>query len=113
MVKAKFYGGGDASLHMTLTGHAGAGAKGEDLVCAAVSALAQTLDQAVQRLYYQRMLCRCPRIELQEGSAEIIAVPKAQYRSEVAMVFWTVQNGISELAKSFPENVKLEEALRF
>ena len=29
------------------------------------------------------------------------------------MVFWTVQNGIAELAASFPGNVTLEEALRF
>lgn len=113
MIRGKFYSGADASCHMVLSGHAGAGPKGSDLVCAAVSALAQTLEQAVQRLYFQQMLRRCPKIELGEGSAEIIAVPKAQYRQEVAMVFWTVQNGISELAASFPENVRLEETMRF
>ena len=112
MIQAKFYSGADGSFHMTLSGHAGAGPKGQDLVCAAVSALAQTLEQAVQRLYFQSMLRRCPMIELGEGSARIAAVPKERYSREVAMVFWTVQNGIAELAESFPENVTLEEAMR-
>ena len=83
------------------------------LVCAAASALAETLAQAVERLYYQGMLRRCPRVELYEGNAEIIALPKARFRKETAMVFWTVQNGIAELASGFPGNVKLEEAMRF
>ena len=80
--------------------------------CAGVSTLAQTLAQAVERLYYQGMLRRCPRVELCEGNAEIIAQPKQAFRTEAAMVFWTVQNGIAALAESFPENVMLEEAMR-
>ena len=113
MIQAKFFCGGDGSLHMRLSGHAGAGPKGQDLVCAGVSALAETLGRAVERLYEQRILRRCPKVELAEGSAEIIAVPKAWFRRETAMVFWTVQNGIAELAASFPGNVQLEEAMRF
>lgn len=113
MIQAKFYCGGDGSLHMQAVGHAGAGPKGQDLVCAGVSTLAETLAQAVERLYFQGMLRRCPKVELYEGNAEIIAVPKERLHREVAMVFWTVQNGIAELAASFPGNVSLEEALRF
>ena len=81
-------------------------------MCAGVSALTETLARAVERLYFQGMLRRCPKVELYEGNAEIIAVPKGPFRKEVAMVFWTVQNGIAELAASFPGNVKLEEAMR-
>ena len=113
MILAKFYCSGDGSLHMQALGHAGAGPKGQDLVCAGVSTLAETLARAVERMYYQGMLRRCPRVELYEGNAEIIAQPKARFRKEVAMVFWTVQNGIAELAAGFPGNVKLEEAMRF
>lgn len=112
MIQAKFYTGADGSLHMAAQGHAGAAPKGQDLVCAAASALAETLAQAVERLYYQGMLRRCPRVELCEGNAEIIAQPKQAFRTEAAMVFWTVQNGIAALAESFPENVMLEEAMR-
>ena len=113
MILAKFYCGGDGSLHMQALGHAGAGPRGQDLVCAGVSTLAETLAQAVERLYHQGMLRRCPRVELYEGNAEIIAQPKARFRKETAMVFWTVQNGIAELASGFPGNVKLEETMRF
>lgn len=112
MVEAKFYRGGEGSLHMVLCGHAGAGPKGQDLVCAGVSALACTLGRAVERLYEQGMLRRVPRVELYEGGAEVIAVPKRRFCREGAMVFWTVQNGIAELAQSFPENVGLTETLR-
>lgn len=113
MILSRFYAAADGSLHMKTSGHAGAAPKGQDLVCAGVSTLAQTLARAVERLYYQGMLRRCPRVELYEGNAEIIAQPKPGYRSEAAMVFWTVQNGIAELAAGFPGNVKLEEAMRF
>ena len=112
MVQAKFYRGGEGSLHMVLSGHAGAGPKGQDLVCAGVSALACTLGKAVERLYEQGMLRRVPKVELYAGGAEIIAVPKPTFSREGAMVFWTVQNGIAELAEGFPGNVKLTEALR-
>ena len=112
MILSKFYTAADGSLHMKTAGHAGAAPKGQDLVCAGVSTLAQTLAQAVEWLYYQGMLRRCPRVELCEGNAEIIAQPKQAFRTEAAMVFWTVQNGIAALAESFPENVMLEEAMR-
>ena len=71
--------------------------------------LGDLIAQAVERLYYQGMLRRCPRVELYEGNAEIIAQPKPDFRAEAAMVFWTVQNGMAALAESFPENVMLEE----
>ena len=79
---------------------------------AAASGLACTLGSTVERLYEQGMLRRVPKVELYEGSAEIIAVPKERFQKEVILVFWTVQTGIAELAASFPGNVRMEEALR-
>lgn len=112
MIAARFYCGADGSLHLTMHGHAGAGVKGQDLVCAGVSALACTLGSAVERMYEQRMLARCPRVELSDGSAEIIAVPKERFFRDCAMVFWAVQVGIGALAESFPANVCVEEVMR-
>ena len=112
MILAKFYAAADGSLHMKAAGHAAAAPKGEDLVCAGASTLAEALARAVERLYYQGMLRRCPRVELEEGRAEIIAQPKARFYKETAMVFWTVQNGMAALAAGFPGNVQLEETLR-
>lgn len=112
MILAKFYAAADGSLHMKASGHAGAAPKGQDLVCAGVSTLAEALALAVERLYHQGMLRRCPKVELYEGNAEIIAQPKPTFRTEAAMVFWTVENGMAALAESFPENVTLEEVMR-
>lgn len=112
MITAKFYCPRDGSVHMRMEGHAGAGVKGEDLVCAGASMLACTLGAAVERMYEQSMLRRCPRVELAEGCAEIIAVPKPRLFQEVLMVFWTIQSGIAALAGSFPGNVTLEETMR-
>lgn len=112
MIQAKFYCGGDGSVHLWMAGHAGAGAKGEDLVCAGASALACTLGAAVERMYEQQMLRRCPKVELYDGNAEIIAVPKARFSQAAMMVFWTIQNGIAALAASYPGNVTLTEVLR-
>lgn len=112
MIHTKCYCGGDGSLHLQMAGHAGAGVKGADLVCAGASALACTLGAAVERMYEQQMLSRCPRVELGEGSADIIAVPKPRFRQETMMVFWTIQTGLGALAEAFPGNVSLEEAMR-
>lgn len=112
MIEAKFYCGGDGSIHMVMRGHAGAAPKGHDLVCAGASTLACTLGGAVERMYEQRMLRRCPKVELFAGNAEIIAVPKDRFFRDCVMVFWAVQNGIGALAESFPGNVRLGEAMR-
>lgn len=113
MIAAKFYcRDSDGSIHMELRGHACSAPKGQDLVCAGVSALACTLGSAAERMYEQGMLRRCPKVELADGSAEVIAVPKVRFFQAALMVFWTVQNGIGTMAESFPGNVRVEEALK-
>lgn len=96
---------------MCMTGHAGAGVRGADLVCAGASMLACTLAEAVERMYEQRMLRRVPRVELEEGRAEIIVLPKRTAFQAAAMAFWTVQTGVNALAESFPGNVHLGETM--
>lgn len=112
MVQAKFYCPADGSLHMVVTGHAGSAPKGMDLVCAGVSSLVWALGSAVERMYEQGMLRRCPRVEISEGMAEVIAVPKEENRDAVLMAFWTVQTGLAELDAQFGENVRVAETLR-
>lgn len=111
MIRARFYCPADGSIHMHIAGHAGAGVKGADLVCAGASMLACTLAGAVERMYEQQMLRRCPRVELADGAADIIAQPKPGVFQPVLMAFWTVETGIAALAESFPGNVRLEETL--
>lgn len=109
MITVRFYRKkGPGSVHMALEGHAGAGPKGEDLVCAGASVLAYTAGQAVQFLWEQGKLRCKPRIALSQGSGVIIATPKAEFAGEVLYLFWVIQAGIYVLARNYPGCVRLK-----
>ena len=112
MIRSRFYYcAPEGSLHMEVRGHAGWGPKGKDPVCGAVSSLVCTLGEAVERMYHQSMLRRCPRVVLEPGRAEIIAVPKASALREALIVFWFAELGLCGLAEGFPGNVIVEETM--
>jgi len=96
------------TLHMTIHGHAGAGRKGEDLVCAGASMLAYTLAQAVTFYYHDGLLRRKPKLKLREGDCEIVCCPTEEGFDAVLVSYWTQQCGAEILAKNYPKNVRLE-----
>lgn len=113
MVEAKLmYDKRRNKIRMELRGHAQAGPKGEDLICAGASTLALTAARAAKLMYRQGLLQRNPRVELHSGEALIIATPKEGMEAEVLLPFWTVQVGLSVLAEKWPRHVRLEEVLR-
>lgn len=107
MLRARFYTAGDG-VHMKLRGHAGSGPAGQDLVCAAASALACTLAGALERMDGQGMLAKPARISLRSGAADIAAVPRPECRSEVLMAFWMTEVGFHLLDGKY---VRLEEVM--
>lgn len=111
MVETKIFAAGEG-LHLEAEGHAGTAPRGENLVCAGVSTLVQTLAEAVWRLYEQGMLERVPRVEMEEGRAEIIAVPKEAFRGICLVAFWQCQVGLGLLAEQFEDCVEMKEVLR-
>ena len=98
----------DGGVRMVMEGHAGAGAKGADPVCAAATMLAYTLGQSVRFLYESGLLWCRPRIDLQEGRAVICAVPRREALAEVLHTFWVVQSGAWVLSRNYPRNVTLD-----
>lgn len=112
MVAVRVYVGEDGSLNLRMGGHAGAGAWGRDLVCAGCSTLAYGLGKAAAYLEAAGMLTEPARVELEPGKASVTVQPRAAFRQAAALVFWTVQVGIHELAASFPDNVELKETIR-
>lgn len=113
MIRTKFYIiEPEGSIHMVMQGHAGSAPRGQDLICAGCSTLACTLGEAVEQLYLQGMLRRYPRVEITEGKAEVIALPKPTFFQEVMMLFWMAETGISLLNRNYPDNVLLEEAMK-
>lgn len=109
MIAIRFYTKpGRGTLHMTIRGHAGAGNKGEDLVCAGASMLAYTLAQAVEFLWHSGKLKRKPKLNLSEGDSAIICCPTEDAYAETLMAYWVIQCGAHVLARNYPENVRLE-----
>lgn len=112
MVEVNCFAHGDGTLHLNAEGHAGAGRMGEDVVCAGISALVCTLGEAVWRLYEQGMLERVPRVEIETGTARIIAQPKAQFRESTLMAFWMAELGLGMLMQAYPDNCRMEEMMQ-
>ena len=112
MIEVRFFEGKDGYLNLRMQGHAGAGAPGRDLVCAGGSTLAYALGRAAQYLEQADMLAEPAQVQLQPGAAAVTVRPKAGFRQAAALVFWTVQVGIHELAETYPSNVALRESIR-
>lgn len=96
-----------ANNHVTISGHAGSGPEGHDLVCAAVSALALTLAGNVAYMKAQEAV-HGEIIKLEEGNAEIKCVPFRKYKDSVAQVMRSVCVGFELLSTKYPENITYE-----
>lgn len=90
---------------LTAVGHAGKGAPGHDLVCAAVSALVLTLASNVATFATQDSLRR-QEMKIKEGEACISCLPVNKMRAVVTLVFDTVCSGFELLETLYPENIK-------
>ena len=95
----------DTTLTLKVEGHAGQAEKGQDTVCASVSMLVYTLAQYVKWMYERHQLKRSPLIELEEGNAQIVARPKADYMAEGLHAFFVASVGFDLLAFNYPEYV--------
>ena len=92
---------------VTVSGHAGSGEKGRDLICAGVSALVYTLASNVDSLVTQGN-AREPVIELREGWAEISCKPKTNMKAVATLLFDSVCSGFELMAARYPEYVTFE-----
>ena len=93
------------TLSLEVEGHAGQAKKGQDTVCASVSMLTYTIAQYIKWMYENHQLKRNPLIELDEGNAQIVARPKADYMVEGLHAFFVASVGFDLLSRNFSENV--------
>ena len=88
-------------------GHAGKAPKGQDLVCAAASILAYTVDYGLRQMQKEGKLdgeyfsCVAP------GDVMFICKPKPEHLTEARHMFGTVLYGYYALQESYPEAVKV------
>ena len=92
-----------ADLSLSMEGHAGAGEAGNDLVCAALSALMLTLEKRMQETAERTL----PVITRAPGSFAIRCRPEADTEKLCRESFDTVAAGLAVLAENRPENVSL------
>lgn len=95
------------SIILRLTGHAGAGEAGRDLVCSAASILAYTVAQTALFMYEDKALKKKPKIRLKPGDAEVVMTPKKASYTEALHTYYVAQVGYRLLAKDYPGYVKL------
>lgn len=88
-------------------GHAGAGKYGQDVVCAAVSVLLQTLANEVVEAARAGLLA-VGVVAHGDGWMKVEMTPTDQTQDMADAWVELVQDGIDALAESYPENVELE-----
>lgn len=91
------------SLSLSMEGHAGAGEKGGDLVCAALSTLMMTLERRVQETAERTL----PIVTRAPGRFAIRCAPGIEDEALCRESFDTVAAGLAVLAENRPENVSL------
>ena len=88
---------------LTITGHAGHGKKGKDIVCASVSMLFYTLGEALYDSV--EMLEEAPIFKDEEGEGYLSCIPKKEYEGNIARSYWTILEGFQLLANEYTKNV--------
>jgi len=93
-------------IGFTVTGHAGYAERGKDVVCAAVSALAQAAVLGLERLGLE------PEVEMSEGCLKCVSRPGDQAldrSSEAQAVLETLVAGLTDIARDNPDYVRLRQ----
>ena len=91
---------------LAITGHAGHGKKGKDIVCASVSMLFYTLGEALYDSV--EMLEEAPIFKDEEGEGYLSCIPKKEYEGNIARSYWTILEGFQLLANEYKKNVKFK-----
>lgn len=91
------------TMELVVSGHAGAGKKGKDIVCSAISVLFYTLGDSLMQ--YTDAMEKEPVVKDVEGEGYIACTPKKEYEANIALVYWTVLNGMQMVAEQYPKNV--------
>ncbi len=95
-------------LKLTVKGHAGAEKKGEDVICAGVSAIVGTLAAAVENMFNGGAIKEGYKLRLKDGEACISVRAKEGYKATVRLNFDNIILGLRLIAEKYPEHVSFE-----
>jgi hypothetical protein len=88
-----------------IKGHTGFAEAGQDIVCAAVSVLAQTGANALEKLAGLK-----PRIQMEDGYLQVMLPKNLQEseREQAKTILDTILVGLEEVVEAYPRYVKLK-----
>lgn len=89
------------TLALLVQGHAGAGEKGKDLICCAVSVLVQTLAETGRTL-------GTVEARLEAGNAQVRLHPAPLCWMEAAQRYQAIIDGLRAVARTAPEHVQMQ-----
>ena len=107
MINVRFYTNKGA-LCMRVEGHADAAPKGEDVVCAGVSALAATLADYASIMSAHGETEREPQIRMVNGFTSVKVRPTKQHTGKLLTAFSVVTTGMKAIARNYPEYITLK-----
>lgn len=108
MIHIEFTASEGYGFMLTIKGHAGAGEKDHDLVCAGVSMLTYTIAQNVHDFKNSKMLETSPTIKTEEGDSVITVNPKARFKESILMVLMGLVRGFDVAAETYPEYIEFK-----
>ena len=93
---------------ISISGHSGAGAPGEDLICAGISALWMALEKRLTEDLVSTLVFR-PVIVCGDGYRSAECCPDSEDEDFCMGVLQTAAAGLRWMAEEFPEHVSFEE----
>lgn len=93
---------------LIIKGHAGSAEPGKDLVCCAVSTLAETLSRYLEvRMEEGALEMLMDKVEA--GDVKIVAWPESTNVKQINAVYEMIREGYRAIAEEYPQYIKLRE----
>lgn len=105
MIKARLENK-EGRFSLSLQGHANYAPYGQDLICAAVSALLHGMNSYVNQIEGQGLLKEKARGQLERGKGYISVLPRRRGRQRAAGAFALAGQVLWLLAQHYPENIQ-------
>ena len=96
-------------LTLRISGHAGGGEKGNDIICAGISALTFALVNALEDASARGRTRLNWKEDREKAEIRITAVPFSGYITEIRAYYRVIIMGMKAMAEEYPDNIKIGE----
>jgi len=96
-------------MTLVVSGHAGQAEKGQDIVCAGISALTQALVLTLQDAHNRGMVNLEYKIDEENGDLRVHVRPASGFSAEVWAYFRVIMRGLKGIQDAYPDYIKIGE----